>query len=267
MRVEHVGTGDPVLAVVTTVHGDEVCGSKALERILAADPTVRRPYLAVVANEAAHELGVRFVDEDLNRAFPGDRDADTHEGRLAAELLAELDGLPVIDLHSTLSTPRPFALYQQLTPTTRRLLAATGLSDAVDISHVPGGLVGCVDGVAVECGLKGSEAAVDAAEDLIWNVLAAFGVVDRRHADGDPTVFEVTETVAGTGYEFLGENFTAVERGTPFARRGDDELVAETDFYPVLMSTDGYDDMVGFGATRLGKLSSLGANEPDADDE
>lgn len=258
MRTHTLGEGEPALAVVVGQHGDEPCGERAMERLLAADDLqVTGAVLFVVANERAAEAGVRFVDVDLNRAYPGDPDADAYEVRLASDLLDVVDDLPVLDLHSTVSTAEPFALYQRLTPETRRLLERTGLDRAVDIRTEAGGMTAHVDGVAVECGRKGSAAAVDNAERVIRNVLAAYGVVDGEAVVSDPTVFEVTGRVDGTGYEFLGENFVAVPAGTPFARRGDETLTAADPFYPVLMSTDGYEDSVGFRATRRGPLSEL----------
>ncbi|MFC6955222.1 succinylglutamate desuccinylase/aspartoacylase domain-containing protein [Halorubellus litoreus] len=263
MRTHTLGEGEPALAVVVGQHGDEPCGERAMERLFADDDLrVAGAVLFVVANERAAEAGERFVDVDLNRAYPGDPDADAYEARLATELLDVVDGLPVLDLHSTVSTAEPFALYQRLTPETRRLLERTGLDRAVDIRTEAGGLTSHVDGVAVECGLKGTETAVDNAERVVRNALATAGVLDGDGVVADPTVFEVTDRVDGTGYEFLGENFVAVPAGTPFARRGDDELVADDPFYPVLMSTDGYDDSVGFRARRRGPLSEL----PDDDE-
>lgn len=263
MRTHTLGEGEPALAVVVGQHGDEPCGERAMERLLAADDLqLTGAVLFVVANERAAEAGVRFVDVDLNRAYPGDPDADAHEVRLASELLDVVGDLPVLDLHSTVSTAEPFALHQRLTPATRRLLVRSGLDRAVDIRLEHGGLTAQVDGIAVECGLKGTEAAVDNAERVIRNVLATAGVLDDDGVAADPTVFEVVDRVDGSGYEFLGENFVAVPAGTPFARRGDDELVADDPFYPVLMSTDGYEDSVGFRARRLGPLSEL----PDDDE-
>ena len=262
MFVEHFGDGRPALAVVACVHGDEICGKRALERNLTSDIVVDRPVSAVVANEAAVAAGTRFVDEDLNRAFPGDPDADTHEGRLAVDVLAELDDTIVLDLHSTVSTPEPFALFHELTPDARTLLAASGVEYAVDISHVDGGLIDFVDGIAVECGTKGSEEATDNAARIVASTLAAFGVVDGPGRDGDPVVFEVTETVDGEGFEFVGENFVAVEAGDVFAQKNGNALRATESFYPVLMSSDGYDDIIGFGARRRGRLSTL-PDDPD----
>ncbi|NHN41434.1 succinylglutamate desuccinylase [Halorubellus sp. JP-L1] len=270
MRTHVLGEGRPELAVVVGQHGDEPCGERAMERLLA-DESLRLSgaVLFVVANERARDAGERFVDVDLNRAYPGDPDADAHEARLASRLLEVVDGLPVLDLHSTVSTAEPFALYQRLTPRTRRLLEWTGLDRAVDVRTEAGGLASHVDGVAVECGRKGSEAAVDTAERVLRNVLAAAGLTavgdgelaGERAGTVDPTVFEVFDRVDGRGYEFLGENFHEVPAGTAFARRGDEELVADEPFYPVLMSTDGYEASVGFRARRLGPLSSL----PDDD--
>jgi hypothetical protein len=42
-----------------------------------------------------------------------------------------------------------------------------------------------------------------------------------------------------------------------FAHRDDESLRADEPFYPVLMSTAGYDDMVGFKAERVGRLSEI----------
>ncbi len=93
MRVAQLGSGTPEIAVVAGIHGDEPCGVRAVERLLDERPTVNRPVKLVVANEAALERRVRFIDEDLNRTFPGDPDAKTHEGRLAAALVSELEAV------------------------------------------------------------------------------------------------------------------------------------------------------------------------------
>jgi predicted deacylase len=257
MRTHTLGEGHPELAIVVGQHGDEPCGERAMERLLADDDLqLAGAVVFVVANERALDAGKRFVDTDLNRAYPGDPDADAYEARLASELLDVVDGLPVLDLHSTVSTAEPFALYQRLTPETRRLLERTGLDRVVDIRLEPGGLTAHVDGVAVECGLKGSADAVENAERIVRNVLAAAGVLEGDGVVADPTVFEVIDRVDGTGYEFLGENFVAVPAGAAFARRGNEELTADEPFYPVLMSTTGYEESVGFRARRVGPLSS-----------
>ncbi|MCO8243062.1 succinylglutamate desuccinylase/aspartoacylase family protein [Haladaptatus sp. AB643] len=257
MRVQTFGAGTPDLAVVACLHGNERCGKTAVERVLAEKPSFSRAVRFVLANEEAIAEDVRFIDEDLNRAFPGDSNGKTHESRLAAELLPELDGCGVLDLHSTESQPEPFALVTRLNDRTKRLARATGVGRVVDISYLAGGLIDYVDGVAVECGYRGSERAERNAERVLRNFLGEMDALDTLSDDGSPELYRVFDAVEGANYEFVGENFVRVAEGEVFARREDDrasELRADRPFYPVLMSTDGYDEMVGFRAERVGKL-------------
>lgn len=262
MEVIRRGTGTPEHAVVACVHGDEVCGKRGVERFLDSEPTFREPVKFIVANEEALAKGVRFVEEDLNRCFPGDPDGGTHEKRLAARLADELEGTRFIDLHATRSFPEPFALVGRVDDTTKRLARATGLPRVVDIGYVSRGMIGYVGGVAVECGLLGSEEAAANAHDAIANFLAAVGVVEGEYDYPDPTLYSVFNEVAGSGYEFVDENFERVEKGEVFARKGESGMVADRDFYPVLMSTHGYDETVGFQAERLGPLSEYEVHRP-----
>ena len=40
MRVETLGEGEPEVAVVGAIHGDEPCGATAVEAVLETDPDV-----------------------------------------------------------------------------------------------------------------------------------------------------------------------------------------------------------------------------------
>lgn len=257
MRVQTYGVGTPEIAVVAGLHGNEPCGKTAIERVLAEKPVFDRPVRFAIANERAIAAKVRFIDEDLNRAFPGTSDGMTHESRVAAKLLPKLRDCAVLDLHSTRSHPDPFALLSRLNDRTRRLVQATGVGRVVDISYVAGGLIDYVDGVAVECGYRGTERAERNAERIVRNFLGETGVVDTLSHTGKPELYRIFDAVEGIGYEFVGENFVRVEEGEVFARtEGDEatELRADRPFYPVLMSTDGYDGMVGFRAERVGEV-------------
>jgi hypothetical protein len=244
------------VAVVAAIHGDEPCGVRAIERLLARDPTFTRPVAFVVANERALRQGRRCLDEDLNRAFPGSPTADTHEGRLAAALLEELEGHEVVTLHASTATPDPFALVQRLDATTRRMACGTGVERVVDISHVDGGLEAFVDGVAVECGLMGTDAAARTALEVLEQFLVSRDALPGTLPTVGPDLFCVFDRVSGPDLSFLGANFERVDAGEAFARRPDGDLVrADEPFYPVLMSTEGYDDMLGFRALRVGTLA------------
>jgi len=66
------GPGEPEVAVVGGVHGDEPSGVHAVRTLRQADLDLQRGVMFVIANPAAVEAGQRFLDSDLNRMFPGD---------------------------------------------------------------------------------------------------------------------------------------------------------------------------------------------------
>ncbi|WP_435366017.1 succinylglutamate desuccinylase [Haloarchaeobius sp. DYHT-AS-18] len=250
------------VAVVAALHGDEPCGVHAITDLLAANLTFHRRVRFVVANERAMEAQTRFVDDDLNRAFPGDAQSESHEHRLAADLMELLADAEVLTFHSTDAEPTPFALLQNPSETTDAIVRATGLDHVVDISYVDGGLESVVDGVAVECGPMRSRAAAESAREILDHFLTARGVLAGAVDPVDPDVYQVDGVVDRGDLEFTGRNFERVDAGEPFAVEtagGEREIIATQPFHPVLMATDGYDDMLGFQATHVGTLSDLDA--------
>lgn len=119
----------PTLIAVGSVHGNEPAGALALEEVAAwlerERPSLRGRVYLVTGNLRAREQGVRFVDQDLNRAWTeknvsaiGSPELDALvEGREMAELNRLFDDILasagsevyVIDLHSTSATGPPFA--------------------------------------------------------------------------------------------------------------------------------------------------------------
>jgi len=251
------------VAVVCCLHGDEHSGKVATTELLEELETFQQGVKFVVANEAALDRGERYVDEDLNRVFPGDRTADSHERRLAAELLEELRGLDVLDLHETVSSPTPVALVDGLSETSRRLSLATGVPNVADLQpesgerFFPGSLLEHVRGVAVECGLRGRPETVRNAKRAVRTFLATRGIVPAEvEYPSTVSVFRLFDRVTGTGYAFAGTNFELVATGEVYAEANGEELVADRPFYPVLMSTDGYDDLLGYRAEKLCEISA-----------
>ena len=255
MHVETLGDGRPEYTILACVHGDETCGWHAFNRLKASDVTLRAPVKFVLANERAFKLGYRFCDVDLNRSMPGDASSEQHEVRLAARLRRELDGTTVIDFHSTESRGCPYAIVTGGDGASRRLARSTGLGRLVDMSHVGGGVTEHVTGVAIECGYHDDEDAASSAHRILLHFLAAEGLVDRPYVRSTPKMYEVFGDASGRGFEFVGENFRRVEPGEVFARRNGTVQRAEEPFYPVLMSTCGYEGRIGFMARRAGSVT------------
>ncbi|WP_222918868.1 succinylglutamate desuccinylase/aspartoacylase family protein [Natrinema sp. SYSU A 869] len=260
MRVAQLGSGTPEIAVVAGVHGDEPCGVRAVERLLDERPTVNRPVKLIVANEAALERQVRFIDEDLNRAFPGNSDAKTHEGQLAAELISELEGCLTFSMHSTQSHADPFAIVNGVSETATDIVPQLPVAAMVETSNfAEGRLFSAVDTVEVECGLQGSETAAQNADRLTRAFLTVVDALPGDTVHRELPVYRLTDVIRknqADTYEVFVENFTEVEEGAPFAAADGNEQVADEPFYPVLMSSNGYRDVFGYAAEKLDVLET-----------
>lgn len=260
MRVEQLGDGEPELAVVGSIHGDEPCGAYAVETLLEEAPAVNRPVKFIIANERALDRDVRFMDADMNRAFPGDPDSQMYETRLAAELLDELRGCTIFSMHSTQSYDRAFAIVNETGPLAASICPALSVDLLVEtVDFGTDTLVGHADAVEVECGMQGSEQAKENAVRLVKEFLTATGAL----ADTDePTeealpVYRLRRLIPkepAESYAVHVPNFEQVDEGAPYATIDDEDLVAEESFYPVLMSPYGYDNQFGYAADLTGNL-------------
>ncbi|MFB6208785.1 MAG: succinylglutamate desuccinylase/aspartoacylase family protein [Candidatus Nanohaloarchaea archaeon] len=252
MRVEKLGSGEPEYAVVACLHGDEPCGRKAIERFLASNREVEKAVKLIVANEKALEQDKRYIDVDLNRCFPGDPESSRHEEKLAADLTDEVEGMTVLDLHSTRSYSGVLVANSKVNEERIKLAKAAGVEK---IAHLALEDVDCMEErvktVSVECGLQKSEKAGENALEVIKNFLGYFGVINHDYHVSEPEVFRTFETVRKGDYTFTAENFRKVEQGEVYAKKGEKELEAEEPFYPVLMSTDGYEEILGHKARKM----------------
>lgn len=267
MRVYELGEGTPEVAVVGTIHGDEPCGVRAIERLVAEDPDVERPVKLIVANEEALDVGVRYLDEDLNRAFPGDPDADSHERRLAHALQRELHDCTVLSLHSTQSYSDPFALVDTVDAVSRAICPHLPVDVVVETERfTEGRLIEHPHTIEVECGFQGSEKAAENAYWLTRAFLAATSALPALTADDpvdagdreDVAVFRLLDRIPkgpADEYEVFATNFVRVEEGERFAAIDGEPLYADESFYPILLSPYGYRDVFGYAADKVGALN------------
>ncbi len=116
--INYTGQGSgPRLIVTGAVHGNETCGTKGIQRVMAE---IDSGALAIVAgsvtfvpitNPLAYAKGVRSGDRNLNRnLFPNDHPQD-FEDRIAnwlCPLLGQHDVL--LDLHSFNADSQPFVM-------------------------------------------------------------------------------------------------------------------------------------------------------------
>lgn len=260
MRVEQLGEGEPELAIVAAVHGDEPCGVRAIEWLLEERPTVSRPVLLIVANEEALEQGVRYIDADLNRSFQYVVDGSTHEGTLADRLRDLIRGTTVLSIHSTQSTADPFAIVSGMDDGVAGIVSRLSVEAVVDAGPQSEGRIFDTSStvVEVEAGFQGSEAAAENARTLAEEFLIATGALPGDLEPQEHPLFKLGSAISkpeAGSYEVYAANFSEVEAGDVFATADERELRAEEAFFPVLLSADGYQDIFGYRGELLGLVA------------
>jgi predicted deacylase len=264
MRVEQLGIGEPKIAIVGGIHGDEPCGPRAIEALIQANPSVNQPVKLVIVNEKAAARNLRYIEEDLNRVFPGNPEAQTHEGRLAYRLLQEIRGCTVFSLHSTQSYEDAFALCDTVDAVARTVVPYLSV-DALVETHgfSEGRLIERRDVIEVECGRQGSDKAAENGLTLCREFLTAMGVLSgERKPEYEIPVFRMGRAVSkepGDRYEVFAQNFQRVEAGEKFAAADGQLRFAESPFYPILMSPYGYEDVFGYAGELVGRLDAQSA--------
>lgn len=249
------GPGDPEIAVVGGVHGDEPSGVSAVRTLAGEAGKLTRGVRFVLANPPAYTADQRFLDTDMNRAFPGDPDGNTREARLAAQLCEITADLPTLSLHSTHAQPEPIAL-AALDRDIAELAAQLPVQAVVDeTTLIDGSYTDCSPVVTVEVGIQQSQRAHETALTQARAFLTAAGAYDDSIPDSEPEFYRLDaeiEKPAAEEYELLAENFKQVSAGEEFATAGGDSLVASESFVPILASECGYDDVFGYRGTHLG---------------
>ena len=224
----------PHVLLLAVVHGNEIAGAIALDRLLAAGLRPQRGRLSLgFVNLAAyarfdphHPTASRFIDEDLNRVW----DAAVLDGRRrSVELDRAREIRPMIEsadlllyLHSMLWPSDPLMLCGP-TPKGRALACAVGVPGLVvaDSGHSSGRRIidhvrfaepnGGPAALLVEAGQHWAEPTVATMLGAIGGLLRHAGVVESHPAlpvhpaTARPRVAQVTMTVQATtsGFAFV----------------------------------------------------------------
>jgi predicted deacylase len=292
-RFDGAGPG-PFLWVNALLHGNELCGAWALDRLLSTGIRPRRGTLALsFANVAAFErrpagetLGLRFLDEDMNRLWdrldgPGGS-TELDRARALRPLADRADVL--LDLHAMTHATEPLFLtglveHREKQEQARALATRIGVPSLLvaDCGHRAGrrlrdyapftdpasGQVALI----VECGGWWERRSVDIAIETVRRTLLALDLLDAGDLDGfggldEPTapvrVVEATHTVtiATDAFRFAG-NFRGNEviprAGTIIAFDGPQPVVTPYDDCFLLFPTT--HPARGTTAVRLGRFS------------
>ncbi len=145
------------ILIIGCQHGDEKLGEKVISHLHGEG---YKDVSFILANERAAERNVRFIDQDLNRSFPGNPKGN-YEERRAAEILPAIQSADiVIDIHTTTSEVKMVPIIASLTPEIEKVINLTTAEEIVVMGDeaVKRSLIGHADvGISLEFGLTYSQ--------------------------------------------------------------------------------------------------------------
>lgn len=212
-------------------HGDETIGHKVVEKIKKLKLNSYHELIINIANPKAYYIRKRFIDQDLNRSFPGNLNGN-HEQRIAAKLFPVIKSADlVIDIHSTTSDLKDALIITKLNKKTKEYIKvikpkyllwmkATKNSALISNAKV---------GIAFEYGSDTSRVAISNTVRDIKNLLGYLRVIDFKNKEHKKI-----------------KNYKLVKSGTVYAKYKNKYIKAKNDFTPILFGEKNYKDIFGF---------------------
>lgn len=238
-------------------HGDETIGHSVAKEIQKLKIT-KGEVIVHVANEKAYKLKKRFVDQDLNRSFPGDTHGN-HEQKLAAEILPRIKEADlVIDIHSTTSQLKDALIVTKLDKKTRKLVEVINPRYLLYMKVTKNNALisNAKIGIAFEYGKDKDPRAINKTTLDIKKLLSHLGMIDKKFKTSQfqTDFFEVYTTAPkpnGAKLMKSVKNYKLIKKGYVYAVFGKEQIVAKNDFYPILFGEKKYEDIFGFMARKI----------------
>lgn len=258
--INTIGNGDPVVGLVAAMHGNETVGLKIFEK-LKNDIQIRKGTLILItANTLALKKNIRYIDDDLNRVFPGKLDGNNEE-KLAYQLVKiGKDIAFMVDIHSCSVESPPFCIVRNSSGKDFDFAMETGLQNIVVYERgiqKGGSFIDYVNcGIGIELGLHNKLETFLHGYQAVVNVLGSRGMTEQTSeiAKKYPSIFKIAghmdKLTAQTQFKTL-ENFKKVRKGTIIGHDDVSTIQAPFTFYPVLSNEKAYKDNGGWMAVRV----------------
>lgn len=230
------------LTIMGGVHGDEVCGIKALDEIISNISLKQGKVHFVYGNPQAIGICKRQTEMNLNRAFRSDellseKEKQSYERQRALEIMPFMDeSVALLDVHSsTTKISTPFIICEPHSFEIAKFLPFPIISYGWDLIQAGGtdyymnhnGKIG----ICVECGYHLDPDAPRRAIESIMIFLSLFGAIDKRPSEKsvDQKIIHayqihLTKTDFTPFREFA--DFESLEEGEIIGTDGNDYILA-----------------------------------------
>ena len=238
-------------------HGNERIGQKVAKELkkLNIDKNI---LVMQIANERALKLNKRYINQDLNRSFPGKKNGNYEERRayILSPLIKSAD--IVIDIHSTTSALKDAFIVTRLNSKTKEyikvlqpkyvlIMNATKNNALISQAKV---------GIAFEYGKDNDPAVIKKIVLGIKRLLRYLEIIDINLPEDRTSTkyFNVISAIKKPkGYKVLKKikNYKIVHKGEVYAKKNNLKLVADEDFYPIIFGEKNYKDIFGFKGLKM----------------
>lgn len=233
------------LVIMAGVHGNEICGIRALEELVPQLVITSGIVTFLLGNIEAIRTGTRQVEQNLNRMFRPDVDINSEEkssyeyrrSRELMPILSQADAL--LDIHSSRSKEAsPFAICEPHSFFIAEKLPVPIVSYGWDKLE-PGGTDYFVNkcggyGICVECGYHIDPASVERAKQSVMTFLALMGatrdltyVISQQKKQRRIRVYGIYHTIRNFRPARNFVDFGPVQQGELIGVDGDEEVRAE----------------------------------------
>ena len=233
------GIKGPRIGMVCNVHGNELCGRKAIHRVLKDHLIERGSLVLIDGNQEAALLDRRFVKSDMNRMFTdkqlskANAKDDLARAQYLAQIMPTLKLDQIIDFHSTSSEMKH--AFSVCFPEAQHL---ANMVPVVPIYGFKGIVKGTliewmidqgVPSLVVETGEHYSTKAVNIAEQVVLSVLSHYGLITLKKPlkQKKRPSFEVLEHVQVRH----AASFTLTREYASFDKLDAGELIAKDEKY------------------------------------
>jgi succinylglutamate desuccinylase len=145
---------EPSIVVVGCLHGNELVGHKVIKE-LKKIKIIKGQLKTIIANPKAMRVNKRFIDHDLNRSFPGNKNSKLLEEKLAVKILKMISPSDyVLDIHSTSSDTKNVIIIKKRNAMIDKMLSIINPNKVVLMpkNYGDGSLINFCSGISIEYG-------------------------------------------------------------------------------------------------------------------
>lgn len=248
----------PTIVIVGCLHGNELVGHKIIEELKKLKITKGR-LKTILGNPKAVMANKRFIDQDLNRSFPGNKNSKLLEEKLAAKILKIISPNDyVIDVHSTTSDTKNVIIIKKRNAIINKMISVIKPGKVVLMpkNYGAGSLINFCSGISIEYGKDKNEDTFTKSLNDIKKLMLNFGMIEYNSSKiiNETEFYKIFDTeIKPKGFKLnkLIHNFRIVSKGSIIGRVGNKPIRAKETFYPVLFGEKAYKDIIGFKAKKL----------------